>query len=157
MYMYKFMYFTVRHKSWNLKRPESLDELIDELFRLDFQKSEILKMMPKLAGVLAELNVPRITEIHDILTKRLEVPSKIGLKQIYLESPTLLSHGTWTLESRLGTGKNVQISCLIKLEKISDTDCLLDEHKFCTDDIRRNPSVLELTPAIIRYRYGNGV
>ena len=140
-----------------MKRPESLDELIDELFRLDFQKSEILKMMPKLAGVLAELNVTRITEIHEILKKRLEVSSKIGLKQIYLESPTLLSHGTWTLESRLGKdSKNHRRSTLMKF-RIFDTDCLLDEHKFSTDDIRRNPSVLELTPAIIRYRYGNGV
>ena len=92
-----------------LKRPESFNELIDELFRLGFQKSEILKMMPKLAGVLAELNVPRINEIHEILTKRLEISSKIGLKQIYLESPTLLSHGTWTLESRLGKDKKLLI------------------------------------------------
>ena len=35
-------------------------------------------------------------------------------------------------------------------------DCLLDEHGFTKSDIRRTPSVLELTPAIIRYRYGNG-
>ena len=51
-------------------RPEAFDELIDELFRLDFQKSEILKIMPKLAGVLAELNMSRIGDMHKVMWDR---------------------------------------------------------------------------------------
>ena len=54
-------------KPYRKDRPEAFDELIDELFRLDFQKSEILKMMPKLAGVLAELNMSRIGDMHQVI------------------------------------------------------------------------------------------
>ena len=45
-----------------LDRPEQLDALIDELIALEFDKTSMLKMLPKLAGVLAELDTGRMAQ-----------------------------------------------------------------------------------------------
>ena len=56
--------------------------------------------MPKLAGVLAELNVARIDEINAILKARLDVDTNSKLKAIYEVSPTLMSHGEGIMGSK---------------------------------------------------------
>ena len=73
--------------------------------------------MPKLAGVLAELNMSRIGEMHQVLSDRLGIDTKLKLKLVYQTSPNLLSLGFATLEARL--------------------DCLIDEHGFAPDDLRK--------------------
>ena len=75
------------------------------------------------SGFILEVTIYQIAQLlsmFKVLSDRLGADSKLKLKLVYQTSPNLLSLGFATLEARL--------------------DCLIDEHGFAPDDLRKgNP------------------
>ena len=86
-----------------LDRPESFDALINQLKALHFQNEEILKILPKFAGILSELEAEKMESIERLLINEFELDSKLKLKEMIIISPTLLTLEKTSLEQRISS------------------------------------------------------
>ena len=68
---------------------------------MGFQNEEILKILPKFAGILATLRREKMEQIQNVLAQFLDIKSNLILKEIYIKSPTLLTQEEKPLKARL--------------------------------------------------------